>query len=66
MNLDFIRTSSYTGTSTTTSGEVSITSLRKIEVEGRHVLLVQCRSDLSGAVCSSAVILAISVFWLHC
>ena len=41
MDLDFIRASSYTGTSTTTSGEVSITSLRKVEVEGRHVLLVR-------------------------
>jgi hypothetical protein len=42
LNLDFIRASSYHGTSTSTSGQikVEVVATQKIAVEGRHVLLV--------------------------
>lgn len=40
LNVDFIRASSYHGTSTSTSGSVEVSSLQKLDILGRHVLLV--------------------------
>ena len=41
LHLDFIRASSYHGTSTSTSGVVEVSGTQKIPVKGRHVLLVR-------------------------
>merc|ERR1712130_46233 len=41
LHLDFVRASSYHGTSTSTSGNVEIAATQKIPVKGRHVLLVE-------------------------
>lgn len=41
LNIDFIRASSYHGTSTLSSGDVQVVATQKIPVKGRHVLLVR-------------------------
>lgn len=45
LNLDFIRASSYHGTSTSSSGEVDVVATQKIPIKGRNVLLVRVRAQ---------------------
>lgn len=68
LHLDFIRASSYHGTSTSSSGEVVVATSNKIPVKARHVLLVNFKaySSLNSTPHSVQVITQLELmFHLH-